>query len=213
MSVEKISARPVGAEKRIKNPRKSVAKRMEIYLIRHTSVSVEAGICYGQSDVPVAESFAAEAAQVRAKLPPQPLVVHSSPLSRCRLLAESLAGQDARLDSRLLEMNFGAWELRRWDDIGLGSLNAWTEDVAHERCPDGESYFDVYHRAAAFWRDCVRERPERAAIVTHGGVIRALVAHLLEMPLEKSLRVNVDFGGVTKISFWQDVPIIGYINR
>ena len=73
MIVEKISARPVGAEKRIKNPRKSVAKRMEIYLIRHTSVSVEAGICYGQSDVPVAESFAAEAAQVRAKLPPPPL--------------------------------------------------------------------------------------------------------------------------------------------
>ena len=155
---------------------------------------------------------AQETMQVRAKLP-SPLVVHSSPSSRCRLLAESLAGQDVRLDSRLLELNFGAWELQRWDDIGLGSLNAWTEDVAYERCPGGESYLDVYHRAAAFWHDCIRERPERAAIVTHGGVIRALVAYMLDMPLEKSLRVNVDFGGVTKISFWQDVPIIGYINR
>ena len=50
-------------------------------------------------------------------------------------------------------------------------------------------------------------------VVTHGGFIRALLAYLLDIPLEKSLRLGVDFGGVTKIHFIQNVPIVDYINR
>ena len=41
---------------------------MIVTLIRHTSVAVAPGICYGQSDVDVAASFADEAAAVRQRL-------------------------------------------------------------------------------------------------------------------------------------------------
>jgi alpha-ribazole phosphatase len=44
---------------------------MEIYLIRHTAVQAP-GICYGHYDVPLADTFAAEVAQLRPKLPPPP---------------------------------------------------------------------------------------------------------------------------------------------
>jgi len=44
---------------------------MEIYLIRHTAVQAP-GICYGHYDVPLADTFATEAAQLRTKLPPPP---------------------------------------------------------------------------------------------------------------------------------------------
>jgi len=41
---------------------------MEVVLIRHTSVDVPKGTCYGWSDVPVAETFEHEAAETKAQL-------------------------------------------------------------------------------------------------------------------------------------------------
>lgn len=187
---------------------------MEVYLIRHTRVGIEAGICYGQTDVPLADSFPIELEQVREKLPKiHDLTVYSSPLSRCRTLAEGLQLQGVEVDSRLMELNFGTWELQRWDDIGVGDLKAWTTDVVNQRCPDGESYQEQFQRAIAFWEDVAYKHEECVYVVTHGGFIRALLAYLLDIPLEKSLRLGVDFGGVTKIHFMQDVPIVDYINR
>ena len=44
---------------------------MNIYLIRHTSVDVPKGLCYGQSDVPLRPTFEAEAAVTKAKINPR----------------------------------------------------------------------------------------------------------------------------------------------
>jgi alpha-ribazole phosphatase len=55
---------------------------MEIYLIRHTAVQAP-GICYGHYDVPLADTFADEVAQLWPKLPPSPYRVFSSPALRC----------------------------------------------------------------------------------------------------------------------------------
>ena len=41
---------------------------MNIYLIRHTSVDVPKGLCYGQSDVPLRPTFEKEAAVTKAKI-------------------------------------------------------------------------------------------------------------------------------------------------
>ena len=188
---------------------------MELYVIRHTRVGIAPGICYGQTDVALADSFEVERDEVRNKLPQsQAFRVYSSPLSRCRRLAESLGSDEIRFDVRLLELNFGDWEMQKWDEIGLGALNAWSEDAAFTRCPNGESFLDQYHRTVAFWNELMAAPDDRPAlIITHSGVIRALIAHLLDMPLAKSLQLGVDFGGMTKISFMEHVPIIDYMNR
>jgi alpha-ribazole phosphatase len=46
---------------------------------------------------------------------------YSSPLVRCKILASYLQSSD--FDSRLVEMNFGDWELQKWDDIPELDLN------------------------------------------------------------------------------------------
>ncbi len=187
---------------------------MEIYLIRHTRVGVEAGICYGQTDVPLADSFEEEVEIVRNKLPVlNGYTIYSSPLSRCRKLAERLNSEQIYLDSRLMELDFGSWELKGWDDIGTGELKGWTADIVNQACPGGESFRDQYQRAAAFWEDLCRSHQSHICIVTHSGLIRALLASLLGIPLEKSLRIGVDYGSVTKIHKVEDIPIIDYINR
>lgn len=57
---------------------------MNIYLIRHTSVDVPKGLCYGQSDVPLRPTFEAEAAVTKAKIESIHFdMAYTSPLSRC----------------------------------------------------------------------------------------------------------------------------------
>jgi alpha-ribazole phosphatase len=84
---------------------------MEAYLIRHTKVAVEPGLCYGQTDVPLAASFEIEAETVKQKLSePDGVITYSSPLSRCQKLAKFLHSGTVRIDPRLMEMHFGVLE-------------------------------------------------------------------------------------------------------
>ena len=62
---------------------------MELYLIRHPRPAVAPGICYGQTDLGLAEPAAEVAARLRPLLPAD-FALHASPLARARLLAEAL---------------------------------------------------------------------------------------------------------------------------
>ena len=81
---------------------------MEVYMIRHTSVDVPKGTCYGWTDVPVAATFEQEAAVTKKNL--EEMLegktldkVFSSTLSRASKLAAYCGYQHPKLDSRLKE--------------------------------------------------------------------------------------------------------------
>src|SRR5690606_42086613 len=118
---------------------------MEIHLIRHTKPDIEAGICYGQSDIQLATSFDKEWTEIRKKLPLNVDRLFTSPLSRCTKLSERLAAHFGLLpekDVRLMEMNFGDWEMKKWDDIDQRELNAWMNDSSAKTC---------YQKQSPFW--------------------------------------------------------------
>ncbi len=173
---------------------------MELYLIRHTAPAVAAGVCYGQADVPVADSFAQEAAGVRARLAGiKAAACYSSPLTRCRRLAEALAPTPI-LDARLQELSFGAWEMRSWDTIPRAALNRWGEDYIDGAPPGGESYAGLHARASAFLRELAGSGHEGPVlVVTHAGVIRALLAEVLGLPLQDAFRFRIDCGSVCRL--------------
>ena len=84
---------------------------MEIYFIRHTSVDVTPGYCYGNTDVETKSSFAEEAECVKGKLSDLKFdQVYTSPLSRAVKLAAYCGYGDAVHDARLKELNFGEWK-------------------------------------------------------------------------------------------------------
>ncbi|HLO62501.1 MAG TPA: alpha-ribazole phosphatase family protein [Azonexus sp.] len=169
---------------------------MRLYLIRHGVPRVEAGCCYGRLDVPamaIDETLAALSSQLPGGLP-----VWTSPLIRCRALAERLHLQPI-IDHRLAEMDFGAWEGRRWDDIPRPELDAWAADVAGYAPPGGESPRQLQRRALDFVASLAV--PE-AAIVTHAGVIRTLLAHWQGLPPERWTELNFAYGSCTRV----DVP-------
>lgn len=146
-----------------------------VCLARHPAVQVPRGICYGQTDVALApgwEGFAHKLAEQMRSHGISRLI--ASPLTRCRLPAEKvrrLTGCDLRLDDRLLEMNFGAWENRLWNDVPRDALDAWAADLSGFAPPGGESGASLIRRIEAFWSEY---RGETCAIFSHGGPLRVL---------------------------------------
>ena len=185
---------------------------MDIYLIRHTTPDVAPGICYGQSDIGLASSFADECQALRAKLPGQWDQVYCSPLTRCRLLAEQLCPQPTK-EARLRELHFGVWERKVWDDIHPVELTLWMDDFVNVVCPGGESYRMLAERTVAFWQELTQADHERVALVTHAGPIRALLAHVLSLPLEHSFRLSIDYGSVSLVRIQNQYATIQFINQ
>lgn len=166
---------------------------MRLHLIRHPKPIVDPGICYGRLDL-AAENVAEVAARLRAELPPG-LPVWSSPLRRCRELAEQLQAAPG-IDARLAEMDFGAWEGRPWDAIPRGEIDAWAADVAGYAPPGGESPRQLQQRALAFVAELTV--PE-AVIVTHAGVIRVLLAHWRDLPPAQWTQLVFAYGSRTTV--------------
>jgi alpha-ribazole phosphatase len=167
---------------------------MSIYLIRHTTPLIEKGLCYGQLDIDVTESFFEEAEQIKKVLPGIIDQVHSSPLIRCHKLASHLFPQHSiSLEPRLMELACGEWEGIHWDAIPPEVIDPWMKDFVNVSIPGGESYTQMHKRVLeCFTR--IAEGPKPVAIVTHGGVIRSILAHITNTPL-------VDSFGAFKISY------------
>ncbi|MFA6162332.1 MAG: histidine phosphatase family protein, partial [Methylobacter sp.] len=126
---------------------------MDIYLIRHTQTATDPGMCYGQSDIALANSFPDEMANLHDKLPEfdDDCKVFSSPLTRCLQLAETFS-DTVTTDARLQELNFGDWEGKRFDDIDADVLRHWTDNFVTAAPPKGENFEDLYQRAGSFWQ-------------------------------------------------------------
>ncbi len=174
-----------------------------LYLVRHTKPDIAPGICYGQLDPGVAGSFELEAQQVLAWLPPAELIL-TSPLQRTCRLAEYLAQalkSDLWADARLMEKHFGLWEGKAWNDIARSEIEAWAVDVTGYAPPGGESGKQVMLRAQALLRDAALLPNENVIMVTHGGMVRAMLAQLGHLPLADTLRWEVDYGTVIAVRF------------
>jgi alpha-ribazole phosphatase len=178
---------------------------MSIYLIRHTTPLVARGICYGQSDIDVTDSFEAEAALIREALPPGIEQVYSSPLKRCYKLAEYLfAGQAIVQEPSLMELHCGEWELMHWDAIPPHVIDPWMKDFVNVAIPGGESYVQMHSRVTTCFNAIARaEKP--VAIVTHGGVIRSILAYLTKTPLADSFGAfKIHYGCVMQLQVTEE---------
>lgn len=167
---------------------------MAVTLLRHTRPDVADGVCYGQLDLEVADSFAADAAAALRALPRSPDTILSSPLKRCHALAKFIAQKTQApmtCDARLMEMDFGRWEGMAWEGIARDELDAWAADFAHA-CPHGgESVAMLKARVDACVADWI-DRQAHILMVTHAGVIRAAVSPGLD---QEGFETRIAFGG------------------
>ncbi len=151
----------------------------------------------GQLDTPLSDlgrAQAVAAAEVLAKR--QPLAIVSSDLSRAHDTALELAercGLEVLTDTRLRETSLGDWQgltHEEVDALAPGARLAWRED-ATSAPHGGENRIDVANRSQPLVAELVAAEPEWGAddcerpvvLVTHGGMIAALTARLLGLPV------------------------------
>lgn len=152
---------------------------MKLWLLRHARVELEEGLCYGASDVPASAALTQQAAEAAAAFLPPGLPVVVSGLGRAQQLARALGSLRLDLgapvvDTRLNEMDFGCWELRRWDAIPRAAFDDWMADFAHHRFGGAESTQQVIERVADALDAQRAAGVSQAVWVTHAGVIRAV---------------------------------------
>ena len=169
-----------------------------VYFIRHGETAFNAsGILQGQRDIPLnargreqagavgrylRDAYGAEMARLDAAG-----AFWASPLSRARETIElaraamGLAPKAYRLDPRLKELSFGAWEGRGWREVeraDAAGYKARQRDKWDFTPPGGESYATLTARVAEWLATCKGD----VFVASHGGVGRALMALLAGAP-------------------------------
>ncbi|VVQ06573.1 Adenosylcobalamin/alpha-ribazole phosphatase [Pseudomonas fluorescens] len=135
----------------------------------------------------------------------------SSPLQRCARFAEALAGQlgvPLAFDQNLQELHFGAWEgqsaaaLMESEAEALGQF--WADPYSFTP-PQGEPVADFSARVlAAVARLQAAYAGERVLLISHGGVMRLLLAQARGLPREQLLNVEVGHGALFSLSVERD---------
>ena len=172
---------------------------MELILLRHPAPAIDADVCYGSADLTLRPGL--EDPGRLPEAPPPFATLVTSPLRRCRRLAERLgAARDraVRVDDRIAEMDFGRWELRRWREIDRAEVDAWAADFEHARPHGGETVAELRARVAAAL-DGARAEPGPVLWVTHGGVVRAVCGIL---GARDGWETRLDFGRFLRL----DIP-------
>lgn len=176
---------------------------MKVTLIRHTSVDVPQGTCYGHTDVPVKATFLEEAALVKNNLEIHTPFdkVYCSPLTRAVKLATYCGYHDAQRDERLMEMNMGDWEMQRYDEITDPYINDWYNDYLHLPTPNGESFEMQLNRVSEFLDELCKQSYENVAIFAHGGVLicAQVYAGLVSFDDAFSIFSLTPYGGIVQI--------------
>nr|WP_321985822.1 histidine phosphatase family protein [uncultured Lichenicoccus sp.] len=147
-----------------------------IVLLRHPRPLLPAaGICYGRLDLDLPPGWQAGTdALVLPML--RNALVWSSPSRRCANPAARIAarlGLEVRLDDRLQELDFGAWEGLAWDQVPREALDRWATDLPGFAAPGGERGAALIERVERF-HDMLCRDARSAIVVSHGGPVKIL---------------------------------------
>lgn len=142
----------------------------------------------GHTDVPLSDEGRAQARALRAQL--QNLRVDhvwSSDLQRAIETAELSLGSP-RLDARLREIHFGAWEGLAWHELAPEVITQ-IRDFTTFRAPGGESYADLRARVTSFLAELA---PGTHAIVAHVGTLRSILDASAPTPIGNAVPIGWD---------------------
>lgn len=178
---------------------------MELHILRHTRPEFPANTCYGQTDYPVAESFADELAALKANVAEDYDHIIASPLQRCQVLAEALFPGQVETRPVFKEYHFGDWEGQSWEAIPRADFDVWAKDPITQPSPGGESVEGFYQRVDGGIEQLLQDFPQqKILLVAHAGVIRCVWCRVLGMPLWAFQNVELTYGELCGFRFGDD---------
>ncbi len=192
------------------------------FLVRHGETAENLRMRYvGTADVPLADSGMQQAGKVAEALSHFSIgTIVTSPLRRAADTAariQEACGAKLRIDSRLAEGSFGRWEGRTRDEVlKLGAQDAtllarWESDPSCSP-PGGESIESIQKRARLLVEDLANEFAGNSVVlVSHVGPIKALLAAVLDIPLQATRRMFLDPATISVVE-WGPHPLLRLFN-
>lgn len=179
---------------------------MRIYLLRHTSLSIEPDIFYGQSDIDVSDNFENEVKKIKHKISKlnidgEKIKIISSPLTRCKKLANALFS-DFSVEERIKELNFGDWENKNIKQIPKDQLESWKNNIMSFKIPNGESNNEFYQRVKRFCDEVIKINHD-IFIIAHAGSINCIISYLAKIPFDKLVIENwkkISYGSISLLN-------------
>ena len=176
--------------------------------LRHAPVRGHEGRLYGNLDVDCDCGDEAAFRALAARLPAQAVWI-VTPLKRTRATAAAIARHLAvppdgfDVEPRLAEQDFGDWQGRAYADLAAEDAEAWRRfwlAPAAEVPPGGESFTALAGRVAEAIEALTRRHAGRDIVcVSHGGPIRAALAHALALDPAQALSFAVDCCALTRL--------------
>lgn len=198
-----------------------------VYLIRHGETEGDAdGVkrYKGSLDVPMSahgeQQIEGSAGLIKVLLGPEELsAVYCSGLIRAKKSAEIIGAKfdlTPKVVPELMERNFGRWEGMSFEEIEEAypeDFRRWAGNPLEFSPPGGETTLEVSARALKAFEQVTKGHVGQAiAVVAHGGVNRAILCHVLGVPLENLFRVEQDHAGVNVIEIYDDYPLVRLMN-
>lgn len=193
---------------------------ISVYLLRHGQVEGPAAL-YGSTDIALSKVGWQQMQSQTNQLAVEQVI--SSPLNRCCSFASDLAARSKlafQVNSDLRECHFGDWDGVPYDDI---SEQDWPQLSQFWACPcehgltNAEPLGVMYKRVVDAWQNIVSELAGNTLIITHGGVIRLILAYLLGLDwrnpkLFSQLRIGYASISKIEVSHHPDMaPVVSYI--
>jgi len=190
-----------------------------IDLLRHGAL--EGGIKYrGKVDDPLTSEGRLAMDRVWTQLAAEVDCIIASPLCRCatpaRVWAQQ-AGIHCIIESRLAEMDYGAWEGKTIETIKReypGMLERWRADPTGMRPPGGESPEELRQRLYEWWEEVrVCFDGYHILLVAHSGSLRMLIALLLGQSIAYTRTIDMPYACWNRIIHIQGKSRLIDINR
>lgn len=181
----------------------------QLYFIRHGEVEEKYHKVFGGSRIDMALSPLGlkQADAVAAWLTDTKLdKIYASPMQRVRQTLAPTAsqrGMEPEFMPGLREMDFGDWTGHRWDQVqsifGVSAFD-WLEIIEANSIPSGETIDSLKSRVQECLLRIVNAHPhQKVAVFCHGGIIRVMIALLLDMPLSRMAHFNIEYGSISVV--------------
>ncbi|MCU0771251.1 MAG: histidine phosphatase family protein [Verrucomicrobia bacterium] len=179
-----------------------------LYLIRHAEVEPKYHRTFGgRIDMNLSDLGREQAQALARHLERHTFhAVYASPMKRVQQTLAPFARNGhppAQLVDDLREVDFGDWTGLVWEQVqerfGVSPYE-WLVELEHARMPNAETGAQLCARVAPVLKGIRTKHPgQTVAVFCHGGVIRAALSVLLELPLVKTAAFEVDYASVTQV--------------
>ncbi|MFQ5716846.1 MAG: histidine phosphatase family protein [Nitrospinales bacterium] len=192
-----------------------------VYLIRHGETANAGRNCFnGHFDVDLSPLGLEQMRQVSQALKDKPIrSVYTSDLRRAREGARIIGephGREPISSSKFRELSVGKWEGLSVDEVNRkypGEIQSRLANMVSSRVEGGETLHEMQARVLPAFREAAENHlNESIALVSHGGVNRVILCHVLGIPLKYIYRIQQDFAAINIVRLYKGTGMVELVN-